>query len=56
MPSPQARRIEPVITSDMKKKIQTAVKAKENKIKKGVKKEILTEEEVRDFYHYKNVF
>lgn len=43
MPSPQARRIAPTLTEDMKKKIQTAIKTKENKGKKGVKKETITD-------------
>lgn len=41
MPSPLARRIAPTISEDMKKKIQMAVKTKENKVKRAVKKEIL---------------
>lgn len=38
MPSPQARRIAPTISEDIKKKIQIAVKSKEKR--QGVKKEI----------------
>lgn len=44
MPSPSAQRIIPVITDDLKKKIQLAVRMKESKGKKGVKKENITEE------------
>lgn len=44
MPSPQARRIAPTISADLKKKIQTAIKSKENKSKHGVKKENIAEE------------
>lgn len=40
MPSPQARRVAPTISEDIKKKIQMAVKSKENKGKRAVKKEI----------------
>lgn len=40
MPSPLARRIAPTISDDMKKKIQLAVKTKENKVKRAVKKEV----------------
>lgn len=43
MPSPQGRRIAPIISEDLKKKIKTAIKTKENKGKKGVKKEVITD-------------
>lgn len=43
MPSPQGRRIAPTISEDLKKRIKTAVKSKENKGKKGVKKEVITD-------------
>lgn len=43
MPSPQGRRIAPTISEDLKKRIKTAIKTKENKGKKGVKKEIVTD-------------
>lgn len=51
LPSPHGQRIAPTITDDIKKKIQLAVRIKESKIKKGVKKEIITEE-----VHFKNLF
>lgn len=44
MPSPSGQRVAPVISEDTKKKIQLAVRNKERTIKKGVKKEIITEE------------
>ncbi|CAG9816212.1 unnamed protein product [Phaedon cochleariae] len=43
MPSANAQRVEPVITEEIKKKIQTAAKTKESRLKKGVKKEVITE-------------
>ncbi|XP_018567755.1 DNA topoisomerase 2 [Anoplophora glabripennis] len=49
MPSPTARRIEPTISDDIKKKIQNAVKFKENKMKKGLKKENIAEDEDDEF-------
>lgn len=39
MPSPMGKRVEPIISDDLKKKIQAAIKSKENRIKKGTKKE-----------------
>ncbi|KAG5882166.1 hypothetical protein JTB14_002890 [Gonioctena quinquepunctata] len=45
LPSSNAQRVEPTISEDMKKKIQIAIKSKENKMKKGVKKEVITEED-----------
>ncbi|KAL3285410.1 hypothetical protein HHI36_019512 [Cryptolaemus montrouzieri] len=39
MPSPMARRVEPIIGEELKKKIQAAIKTKENRSKKGTKKE-----------------
>lgn len=39
MPSPAGRRIQPIVSDDMKKKIQTAIKMKENKGKRGMKQE-----------------
>lgn len=39
MPSPMAQRIQPAIGEELKKKIQNAIKSKENKGKRGVKKE-----------------
>lgn len=44
MPSPQARRVAPVISNDMKKKILTSIKNAKERVKKGVKKEIITED------------
>lgn len=48
----------PTISEEMKKKIQTAVKAKENKTKRGVKKEIITEDVgfVTRFHKYPVIF
>lgn len=43
LPSPQARRVAPTISDDLRKKIQTAIKTKENKGKRGVKKENIAE-------------
>lgn len=39
MPSPMAQRIQPTVSDDMKKKIQTAIKTKENRGKRGLKQE-----------------
>lgn len=39
MPSPQARRVAPMISEDLKKKIQTAIKTKESRSKKPIKKD-----------------
>lgn len=44
MPSPIAKRVEPVISNDLKKRIHAAIKIKENKGKKLTKKEISIEE------------
>lgn len=44
MPSPNGQRVAPTISEEIKKKIQLAVRSKENKIKKGVKKENIAEE------------
>lgn len=44
MPSPTARRVAPTISEDIKKKIQNAVKFKENRLKKGLKKENIAED------------
>ncbi|KAF5292892.1 hypothetical protein FQR65_LT11144 [Abscondita terminalis] len=49
MPSPSGRRILPVLSDELKKRIQQAVKTKENKGKRGVKKEICTENEKDEF-------
>nr|CAH7712357.1 unnamed protein product [Callosobruchus chinensis] len=49
MPSPMAQRVLPTISEDIRKKIQQAVKTKENKLKKGIKKENITEEEEDEF-------
>lgn len=43
MPSPNARRVAPTISDEIKKKIQTAQKYKENRVKKSVKKENIAE-------------
>nr|XP_023021759.1 DNA topoisomerase 2 [Leptinotarsa decemlineata] len=45
MPSSNAQRVEPTISEDIKKKIQVAVKSKESRLKKGVKREVNTEED-----------
>ncbi|XP_045462346.1 DNA topoisomerase 2 isoform X2 [Harmonia axyridis] len=45
MPSPMGKRVEPIISDDLKKKIQAAIKSKENRIKKGTKKENISTEE-----------
>ncbi|KAF5272739.1 hypothetical protein FQA39_LY07766 [Lamprigera yunnana] len=49
MPSPCGRRILPVVSEEIKKRIQNAVKTKENKGKRGVKKEIFSEEDKDEF-------
>ncbi|KAK4872667.1 hypothetical protein RN001_014696 [Aquatica leii] len=49
LPSPAGRRILPTVSDDLKKRIQNAVKTKENKGKRGVKKEILTEDDKDEF-------
>ncbi|KAJ8915854.1 hypothetical protein NQ315_004668 [Exocentrus adspersus] len=49
IPSPNGRRIAPTISEDLKKKIQNAVKFKENRMKKGVKKENIAEDEEDEF-------
>ncbi|CAH1979739.1 unnamed protein product [Acanthoscelides obtectus] len=49
MPSPMAQRVVPTISEDIKKKIQTAIKQKENRMKKGIKKENITEEDEDEF-------
>lgn len=49
MPSPSARRIMPTVTEEIKKKIQNAVKTKENRTKRGVKKETIVDEERDEF-------
>jgi len=46
LPSPAAQRIIPTVSEDLKKRIQAAVKSKENKGKKTVKKELAFDEEV----------
>lgn len=46
LPSPVSQRIVPTVSEDLKKKIQAAVKSKENKGKRAVKKEITFDEEV----------
>ncbi|KAF7282810.1 hypothetical protein GWI33_001951 [Rhynchophorus ferrugineus] len=48
LPSQGAVRVVPTVTEDIKKKIQAAAKSKENKIKKGIKKEIAENEEPPD--------
>ncbi|KAF2905680.1 hypothetical protein ILUMI_00490 [Ignelater luminosus] len=49
MPSPAARRVVPTVGEELKKKIQIAVKSKENKSKKGVKKDSTTDEDKDEF-------
>ncbi|KAK5640442.1 hypothetical protein RI129_011253 [Pyrocoelia pectoralis] len=49
MPSPGGRRIVPILGDDLKKRIQNAIKSKENKGKRGVKKEILAEDDKDEF-------
>ncbi|XP_066147852.1 DNA topoisomerase 2 isoform X2 [Euwallacea fornicatus] len=44
-PSPMAQRIVPIVSDEMKKKIQAAVKSREYKDKKAMKKELTLEEE-----------
>lgn len=39
LPSPAAKRVAPIISEDLKKRIQSAIKTKENKGKKMLKKE-----------------
>ncbi|CAG9840365.1 unnamed protein product [Diabrotica balteata] len=48
-PSAMAQRVEPVISEDMKKKIQNAVKTKANRMNKGIKRENIAEEEEDEF-------
>ncbi|GJQ70860.1 Top2 [Trypoxylus dichotomus] len=49
MPSPLARRILPTVGEELKKKIQTAIKNKENRGKKGVKQESSIDDEKSEF-------
>ncbi|VEN43650.1 unnamed protein product [Callosobruchus maculatus] len=49
MPSPMAQRVVPTISEDIRKKVQQAAKSKENRLKKGIKKENITEEEEDEF-------
>nr|XP_022901455.1 DNA topoisomerase 2 [Onthophagus taurus] len=49
LPSPKGRRVVPEITEEIKKKIQTAVKTKEQRAKKGVKKEESIDDEKDEF-------
>ncbi|KAJ3662202.1 hypothetical protein Zmor_006558 [Zophobas morio] len=44
MPSPVAQRVAPTISDELKKRIQLAAKSKENKGKRGIKKENLADE------------
>lgn len=46
LPSPAAQRIVPTVSEDLKKKIQAAVKSRENKGKRTVKKELTFDEDV----------
>lgn len=48
-PSPVAQRIVPTVSEDLKKKIQAAIKLKENKGKRTVKKETSLEVEEVNF-------
>ncbi|XP_050517290.1 DNA topoisomerase 2 isoform X2 [Diabrotica virgifera virgifera] len=48
-PSAMAQRVEPVITEDLKKKIQQAVKTKAKAMNRGIKKENIAEEEEDEF-------
>ncbi|XP_044767164.1 DNA topoisomerase 2 [Coccinella septempunctata] len=49
MPSPMGRRVAPVITDDLKKKIQAAIKSKETRSKKGTKKENIASADEDEF-------
>lgn len=49
LPTTTGTRVIPIISEDLKKKIQTAVKLKENKIKKEIKKEVTEGDEPDEF-------
>ncbi|XP_018321367.1 DNA topoisomerase 2 [Agrilus planipennis] len=48
LPSSVGQRVVPVVSDDLKKKVQAALKLKENRNKKGVKKENIVNDEERD--------